>query len=136
MKKLKQISFHLIILLLLIIPVFLHADGEIPTGPTTPNGGTSVIGEIGNPIGDAAGNDLLSFINAIFENILMPIASVAVVMYIIYAGFTFVTAQGKPKEVDEAKQRLLWALVGAGILLGATGISYVIRNTVNSLITP
>ena len=64
----------------------------------------------------------------------MPIAAVAVVVWIIWAGFQYVLAQGNPKKVEEAHQRLLWSLVGAGILLGAAGISSVVQNTINALI--
>jgi hypothetical protein len=56
-----------------------------------------------------------------------------VTLYIIYAGFTFVTAQGNPGEIQKAKQRLLWALIGAAILLGAAGIAEVVKTTVNQV---
>ena len=79
---------------------------------------------------------LMDVINAILNNIVMPIAAVVVVIYIIYAGFTYVTAQGKPAEIEKAHQRLLWALVGAGILLGAVGISAVVQSTVKLFLAP
>lgn len=63
----------------------------------------------------------------------MPIAAVAAVVYIIWAGFSYVMAQGNPKEIEAAHQRLLWALVGTGILLGAAAISKVVENTVRGL---
>lgn len=66
----------------------------------------------------------------------MPIAAVAVVVWIIWAGFNFLMAQGNPAKIDQAKQRLLWSLIGAGILLGAAGISTVVQNTVRALIAP
>ncbi len=66
----------------------------------------------------------------------MPIAAVGVVIFIIYAGFMFVVAQGNEAKITAAKSRLLWALVGAGILLGAVGISQVVQNTVDKLIKP
>ena len=78
----------------------------------------------------------MSLISAILNNIVMPIAAVAVVLFIIFAGFKFVIAQGNEKKVTEAKQMLLWGLIGAGILLGAAGIAKVVQNTVNQLIVP
>jgi len=46
---------------------------------------------------------IMTLIVAILEKIVMPIAAVGVVMWIVYAGFTFVTAQGVPKKIEEAK---------------------------------
>lgn len=127
MKKFKIISTHIALFSFFLLPlVVLNAQGT-----ANPPGGQVPI-NIGNPFN--GGNDFISLLTAILQNIVMPIAAVGVVMYIIYAGFTFVTAQGKPAEIAKAQQRLLWALVGAGILLGAEGISLVVRNTVTQLI--
>lgn len=83
-----------------------------------------------------AGSSLLQVLNTLLRDVIMPIAAIAVVMYIIWAGFSFVTAQGNPKKIGEAQQRLLWALIGAGILLGAAGISLVVERTVRALLVP
>lgn len=124
MKLLKQISINLLILSIFVIPIFVLAD--ITGEPTT-------IGvDIKNPF--RGGDTLMELITTILNNVIMPIAAVAVVIWIIWAGFTFIQAQGKPAEIDKAKQRLLWSLIGAGILLGAAGISAVVQNTINSLI--
>ncbi|MCX6701766.1 MAG: hypothetical protein NTX96_01040 [Candidatus Zambryskibacteria bacterium] len=130
MKILKKISIHLFILSIFIIPVLLYAQAT----PTTP----IHIG-ISNPLKCDSGsgqdcNSLSGLITAILNNVVMPIAAVAVVIWIIWAGFTFITAQGKPAEIEKAKGRLLWSLIGAGILLGAAGISAVIQNTIGALI--
>ena len=66
----------------------------------------------------------------------MPIAAVASVVYIILAGFAYVMAQGKPAEVQKANDRLLYALIGVGILLGAAGISAVVQTTVKQFLVP
>ncbi len=87
---------------------------------------------IPNPAG--SNNDLMAILRAILNNIVLPVGAVLVVMYIIYAGFTFVQAQGNPKEIEEAKRRLLWALIGSGILLGAAAISVAVQTTVNQII--
>ncbi len=80
-----------------------------------------------------AGNDLMSVLSKLLSDVVMPIAAVLVVMYIIYAGFTFLTAQGKPAEIEKAKSRIFWALIGAGILLGASAIALFVKNTVEAL---
>lgn len=131
MKILKQISIHLLFFMVFILPVLTLAQQGTQTGNTPTQSSISNI-RIDNPF--KGGNDLMSLITTILQNIVMPIAAVAVVMYIIYAGFTFVTAQGKPTEIEKAKERLLWSLVGAGILLGAAGIAEVVKNTVKDFV--
>lgn len=78
--------------------------------------------------------DLMGLLGTLVSNVVLPIGAVLVVMYIIYAGFTFVTAQGKPKEIEEAQRRLLWALIGGGILLGAVGIKDFVVATVKQIL--
>ena len=38
-----------------------------------------------------------------------------------------------PKQIEEAHKRLLWALIGAGVILGAVAISKVVETTVNAV---
>lgn len=82
-----------------------------------------------------AGSSIMEVLTKLITVVVEPVAAVLVVIYIIYAGFTFVTAQGKEKEITAAKSRLLWALIGAGILLGAAGIAEVVRKTATGLLT-
>ncbi len=89
---------------------------------------------IPNPA-SGAGSNLMDILTALLNNAVLPIGAVLVVMYIIYAGFRFVTAQGNEKKLADARENLLWALIGAGILLGAVAISELVRTTVSSLIT-
>lgn len=89
-------------------------------------------GQICNPF--KGGDTLPELIDAVLNNVIMPIAAVASVVYIIWAGFKYVLAQGKPAEIEKATDNLKYALIGVGILLGAAGISKVMVATVNSLI--
>ena len=127
MANIKKISIHLLILSFLILPVFIHAD--VP--PTT---GSNSGGNITIPNPSKAGNDIMSILYAILDNIVTPIAAVAVVLWIIWAGFQYLLAQGNPAKITEANKRLLWSLIGAGILLGAEGIFKVVENTVKALL--
>ena len=125
MTIIKKISLYLAVFLVLIIPVFVYGQDS---------GTPLVSGRIPNPLA-SQNSSLLSLIDDILTKIIMPIAAVFVTIWIIYAGFMYVVAQGKPAEVSKAHSRLLWSLIGAGILLGAVGISHVVVNTVNELIS-
>lgn len=94
---------------------------------------TTIDINIKNPAG--SNTNLMDIINALVKNVAMPIGAVLVVLYIIYAGFTFVSAQGNPKEIENAKSRLLWALVGAAILLGAVAISAAVKDTITKIVS-
>jgi hypothetical protein len=128
MKMMKLFNLLLLTLLFVAIPSYSLAVGVPPPQ-------TTIQASIPNPLLNTNGT-LLSLITDIINKIVMPIAAVGVVAWIIWAGFQFVIAQGNPTEIGKAKQNLLWSLVGAGILLGAVGISSVLTATINALIAP
>lgn len=109
-------------------PFLVIAQTVDTAGPGT----TGISATIPNPF--SGGNDLNSLIVTILNKVVMPIAAVASVFYIIWAGFQYVLAKGNPGKIADANKNLLWALIGVGVLLGAAGISEVIKSTVQSLI--
>ena len=131
MNTLKKISTYIIILTILVLPIFVNAQ---PGGNPSPPGGnpTNLTVTIPNPT--TAGKDLIALLVALLNNVVMPVAAVFVTMWIIYAGFKYVTAQGNPEKIKKAHETLLWSLIGAGILLGAAGISLVVQKTIEGLI--
>lgn len=129
-------------LVCIFVPVFVYGQSGINTAPssisTSPDSQKITIKNPFNCGGSGSGGNctLIDFIKIVLQNVIMPLAAVVAVMYIIWAGFLYVTAQGNPKNIEVAHQNLLYALIGTGILLGAAGISAVVSNTVTSLITP
>ncbi len=123
MHKFKKTLFQLTFLL--VLPFMALADT-----PQTSNPPINI--NIPNPTN--VGSDLMSVLVALLNKVVMPIAAIAVVLFIIWAGFSFLMAQGKPEEIRKAKNQLLWALIGAGILLGAAGISAVVETTVREVV--
>jgi hypothetical protein len=59
----------------------------------------------------------------------IPIA----ILFIIYAGFKFVMAQGNPSELAEARKNFVYTVIGIAIFVGASLIATVIINTVQAL---
>ena len=87
-------------------------------------------GRICNPI--APIDSINGLIKVILEGALkigIPLIALAV----IYCGFLFVYAQGKPDEIKKAKDALLYTLIGAAILLGSWAIAQLISETVLAL---
>lgn len=132
MKNFRKIWYNLIATLFLILPVLVFAQ-EVTDGTTqTSDGAIKTTIKIPNPLKSGNG-DLMALVIQIINNIVLPVGTVLCVLYIIYAGFKFVQAQGKPADVTKARDSLLWALVGTGILLGAAGISKVLQTTVSNI---
>lgn len=120
----------------LVTPLFVGAqDTTTNTPDTTTNTSPSTISiDIKNPFkcsGDTC--TIPGFINTILNSILLPIGGVVAVLMIMYAGFLYVTAQGNETQIKKAHQALLWAVIGAAILLGAKVISDAIQSTINQL---
>lgn len=124
-KTMKFIKKNLFIIILLAVifsvPVFALADKTQPiTEPST---------TIVNPI---KAENINSLIKQILEGVIkigIPIVALA----IIYCGFLFVQARGKPEAIKKAKDALIYTLIGAAILLGAWAIAQLISDTVLAL---
>ena len=58
--------------------------------------------------------------------IVTSVALPFIAIFIIYAGFLFVTAQGNEKKLETAKKTLLWAVVGGVVVIGAYAIAHAI----------
>ncbi|MDQ5901684.1 MAG: hypothetical protein QG580_399 [Patescibacteria group bacterium] len=84
---------------------------------------------IDNPLEvDNLNNFIANVLNA-FLKIAIPILA----LFLIYSGLKFVIARGNEKELETAKQNLLWTVVGGTILLGAWTIVKILKGTVEEL---
>ena len=76
----------------------------------------------------------MDFLNRILAFVIR-IGTVVVILMLVFVGYKFVAAQGEPGKITEARQMLLWTVVGALILLGAQAIAKGIEATVRALST-
>jgi len=65
-------------------------------------------------------------------NAFIIIATPIVVLYIIYAGFLYVTARGNAEQTKQATTALTYAVIGGVILIGAVAISEILANIVGA----
>lgn len=125
MKFVKKNWYKLILVFyVFIIPIISFAEDNDGTA-------SGVGGKIVDPL-NGEFPSISALIQTILEGVLkigMPVIALA----IIYCGFLFVKAQGKPEELNKAKSALTWTLVGAAILLGAWAIAKMISATVLAL---
>jgi len=65
-------------------------------------------------------------------NVLLVIAVPIIVFFIIFAGFSYVTAQGNPEKIKQASRSLTYAIIGGVLILGAVAISEILQSIVES----
>ena len=80
-----------------------------------------------NPLGSKAGT-VREFIQLIIST-LIPLITPFIIIFIVYAGFLFVTAQGNDEKLKKAKQVLLYTVIGTAVLLGAEMFSLILQDT-------
>lgn len=137
MKKL----FALMLMFSLLFPTgVLLAQGGVNPGPGGQGAGDPV-----NPgRGSGGGGDTGGLINPLradsIEQLLevlvdfaVRIGFLVVIVMLVIVGFMFVAARGNPEKIKDARTALLWTLVGAVILVGATIIVEVIKATVDAI---
>lgn len=82
-----------------------------------------------NPISVGSIQEFIAKILDIVLTIGVPIVALA----IIYSGFLFVMARGNTEKLEDAKQTLVYVLIGAALLLGAWVIANAIVGTINQI---
>ncbi len=109
------------------------------SGVTSGSGSGGITGtkSLINPISctpgaQAKGECFAEFLLKIIE-ILLVFAVPLIVIFIMYAGYLFVTAAGNTEQLSTARTALLWAVVGGVIVLGARVILEIIQGTVAGL---
>ena len=85
--------------------------------------------KLANPINI---KNIVDFLKKLIDIAIMLGIPVAV-LFIIYAGFLFVTAQGNPTKLAAARKALLAAIIGTAILLGAWVIATAIKGTIDAI---
>jgi len=65
-------------------------------------------------------------------NIFIVIATPIIVLFIIYAGFLYVTARGNAEQVQQATRALTYAIIGAVLVLGSVALAQIIKRVVVS----
>jgi len=87
-----------------------------------------------SPLKNIGGIDTL--VKVIIDKIILPIGASVAALFIIYAGFLYVKAQGDTTKLKEARAALTNALIGTAIILGAWVIAELISGTITALKVP
>ncbi|MEA3398996.1 MAG: hypothetical protein U9R00_00580 [Patescibacteria group bacterium] len=87
--------------------------------------------KIENPLSENI--DSIPALIKVILNIVLIIGVPIIALAIIYTGYLFVAAQGKPDKLTKAKKALVTTLIGAVLLLGSWVIANAIGNTVEEI---
>ncbi|MEK7589889.1 MAG: hypothetical protein AAB475_01400 [Patescibacteria group bacterium] len=117
MKSVNKIYFGVIAIILFLPINFIVA--------------ANVSGTLQNPLKDGYAS-IPDFLGALLK-VVITIAIPIIIFMIIYSGFLFVKAQGKPEELVTARKSLIWTFIGAAVILGASLLSYAIQGTVDEI---
>lgn len=79
--------------------------------------------------------DTITDLLALVLDIVVQVGLVVIVFFIIFAGFTYVTARGNTSKIAQAHNALMATLIGAAIVLGSYAIAKALENTVTQLKT-
>jgi len=86
---------------------------------------------IENPLG--ATRSLPALIETLVSKVVIPVGVPIATLFLVYSGFLFVKAQGRPEELTKAKETFMWTIIGIAILLGAWVLSAAIQATIIQL---
>jgi len=118
-------SLAIILFVTLLFPLAVQAQCPPDCGPASSGGLTY---SLDNPLQF----DTLEGLIVGILNVLLIIAVPIIVFFIIFAGFSYVTAQGNPEKISQASRSLTYAIIGGVLILGAVAISEIIQNVVES----
>lgn len=108
-RKIVSISVVVLVIALLTLPYFVLA-GNV---------------DFKNPINKKSVSEVVKA----FLEFITKLGAVLSVLFVVFAGFLFVTARGNESQLAKAKIALLWTMVGALITLGAFVLARIIENT-------
>jgi Type IV secretion system pilin len=106
-----------------------NPTGGTPTVTNTNTGGSNSAVRLSNPL---SGINSIPDLLAAILNVVIIIAIPIIILFIMLAGFKYVTARGNAAQVKEASTALLYAVIGGVIIIGATAIAQIIKNLVNA----
>jgi hypothetical protein len=108
-----------------------NSGTQVTTGNTNSGTPTKVTFSLDNPLRFTSISGLITALIKLLIQIGLSVA----VLFIVYAGFLYVTAAGNSEKVTQAHQVFLWAVVGTAVLLGSLVIMEVIQSTIKDITT-
>ena len=84
------------------------------------------LADTGLPEGPQSAGEILDLLDLVTDWI-FAIAMAVALIYLVLAGFQFVTGGGDPAKVTQARQKLIYAIIGIGVALISAGFIATLR---------
>jgi len=107
-----------IVFLVFLLPIIVLAQG-----------GSNITTKIDNPL---SADSLFCFLKDVLD-VFLTVGIIIAVLFMVYAGFLFVTARGNETQLGTAKKAFLGAVIGTAIIMGVWVIAKAIVGTVNAI---
>ena len=108
--------------LMMIFIMPLIVSGTLPEEAT-------ISATIDNPL---SADTLFCFLKDVLD-VFLTVGIIIAVLFMVYAGFLFVTARGNETQLGTAKKAFLGAVIGTAIIMGVWVIAQAIVGTVNAI---
>jgi hypothetical protein len=107
-----------------IVIAVLLGGTALAIGSTVPLG-------LSIPSGPSSGAEFLTLLENITDWI-FAFAMIGAIIFIVLAGFQFISSGGDPNAVGEARRKLLYAAIGIAIAVMSRGIPVVVRSIIGT----
>lgn len=104
-----------------------------PTGGSGSGSNTQLINPLNLGVDCTQSHTCINKFIELLLGLVVQVGTVIVILMLVYVGFLFVKARGEPGAISEAREALLWTVIGGLILLGAQGIAVAIKSTVDAV---
>ncbi len=84
-----------------------------------------------NPLGDKVTS--IPDLFYLLVNSLFKLSYIVIAGFILWSGFKFVTAQGEPDAISDAKNTFKYTIIGALIIIGAQTIIEIVKSIITGL---
>ena len=119
-------QFFLFLSVALLVFVMLGGSGLVVAAPETPP--TSFFGG-GIPTGATSGEAFLDVVDNIVDWIFV-IVLIGAVIFIVLAGWQFISGGGDPQALSQARNKLLWAAIGVMVAVLARGLVTAVKTII------
>jgi hypothetical protein len=118
-RRIQYYGAYFFSLFVIFTPLFVSAQ----TDPSAPS-------SFPNPLGPTV--NLTQLLIQVLDAVTLVVFPF-IVLFIVYAGFRMVAARGNPGEVSKAKEQIVYAIIGALIILSAQAIALAVKGTVEDI---
>ncbi|MBP7770334.1 MAG: hypothetical protein KA066_00245 [Candidatus Pacebacteria bacterium] len=135
MKNLSLYFFGALIVASSAMPLLALAQPDINSPGSNPainaSGGSGTF-TLADPLGNKNFCQLVKSLLDIILAIGIPVA----VLFLVWSGFKFILARGRPAELEVARKNFYYVIIGIAVFLGAWTLAGIISTTVQSLGAP